>query len=117
MFLPRPSWHPELRSLRWAPINSEASLLRIVALDVHDVRFPTSRTLDGSDAMNPDPDYSATYTVLRTDSAELAGHALAFTIGRGNELQAAAVSALREHVVGRRAEDICADLGSFQRGL
>lgn len=90
---------------------------RIVALDVHDIRFPTSRTLDGSDAMNPDPDYSATYTVLRTDSAELAGHALAFTIGRGNELLAAAVSALREHVVGRPVDELCEDLGSFQRSL
>jgi L-fuconate dehydratase len=90
---------------------------RITALDVHDVRFPTSRTLDGSDAMNPDPDYSATYTVLRTDAPDLAGYALAFTIGRGNELQAAAIEALRRHVVGRPVADVCDDLGSFQRSL
>ena len=59
----------------------------IIALDTHDVRFPTSRELDGSDAMNPDPDYSAAYVVLRTDGAEdLAGYGLVFTIGRGNDV-------------------------------
>ena len=67
----------------------------IEALDVVDVRFPTSRELDGSDAMNPDPDYSAAYVVLRTDDADVAGHGLPFTIGRGNDVAAAAVAALR----------------------
>ncbi len=90
----------------------------IVALDTHDVRFPTSRELDGSDAMNPDPDYSAAYLVLRTDAADgLAGHGLVFTIGRGNDVQAAAVAALAEHVIGLRVEDVVADLGGFARRL
>jgi L-fuconate dehydratase len=60
---------------------------RFTALDVHDVRFPTSDRLDGSDAMNPNPDYSAAYAVLRTNADDgLEGHALAFTTGSGNDL-------------------------------
>jgi L-fuconate dehydratase len=90
---------------------------RITALDCFDVRFPTSVEHDGSDAMNPDPDYSAAYAVLRTDVAGLEGHALCFTIGRGNEVVVAAVHALREHVVGRYAEEIAADLGGFSAAL
>jgi len=90
---------------------------RIVALDCFDVRFPTSIEHDGSDAMNPDPDYSAAYAVLRTDSAGLEGHALCFTIGRGNDVVVAAVEALRGHVVGRYAEEIAADLGGFSAAL
>ena len=74
------------------------------------VRFPTSRTLDGSDAMNPDPDYSAAYVVLETDHPEgLAGHGLTFTIGRGTELCVAAVHLLADHVIGRNLEDIASD--------
>jgi L-fuconate dehydratase len=90
---------------------------RIVALDCHDVRFPTSLEHDGSDAMNPDPDYSAAYAILRTDRDDLEGHALCFTIGRGNDVVAAAVEALRPHVVGRLVEDITGDLGGFSAGL
>jgi L-fuconate dehydratase len=90
---------------------------RIVALDCFDVRFPTSIEHDGSDAMNPDPDYSAAYAVLRTDSDGLAGQALCFTIGRGNEVVVAAIEALRDHVVGRYASDIAADLGGFSAAL
>ncbi|MFD5086841.1 fuconate dehydratase, partial [Kitasatospora sp. NPDC058406] len=75
---------------------------RITAVDTYDIRFPTSRDLDGSDAMNPDPDYSAAYLVLRTDAGDgLEGHGFTFTIGRGNEVQVAALDALRHHVVGR----------------
>ena len=70
------------------------------ALDVQDVRFPTSRSLDGSDAMNPDPDYSAAYLSLRTDAGD-EGTALVFTIGRGNDVQSAAISVLAPHLVGR----------------
>ncbi len=78
---------------------------RIVALSTHDIRFPTSRELDGSDAMNPDPDYSAAYVVLRTaDGVE--GHGFAFTIGRGNDVQTAAIRALEQYVVGRDVDDI-----------
>ena len=95
---------------------------RVVALDTHDIRFPTSREHDGSDAMNPDPDYSAAYVVLRTEAvdargAELAGHGFAFTIGRGNEVQVAAIEALREHVLGREVDDLCADPGVISRAL
>jgi L-fuconate dehydratase len=90
----------------------------IIALDTHDVRFPTSRELDGSDAMNPDPDYSAAYVVLRTDDpAGLCGYGFVFTIGRGNDVQTAALSALRPFVVGRRVEDVIDDLGTFARSL
>lgn len=90
---------------------------RIVALDSFDVRFPTSRMLDGSDAMNPDPDYSAAYVVLRTDDPESSGYGLVFTIGRGNEVQTAALAALAPHVVGRDVDALCADLGGFARAL
>ena len=77
----------------------------ITALDVLDIRFPTSRALDGSDAMNPDPDYSAAYVILRTDAGDgLEGHGLTFTIGRGTEVVVAAVDALRPLVVGRSVE-------------
>ncbi len=60
----------------------------ITALRTEDVRFPTSLELDGSDAMNPDPDYSAAYVILDTDNPALSGHGLTFTIGRGNEFAA-----------------------------
>src|ERR687884_6886 len=66
--------------------NGQPGMTRITAIEVHDVRFPTSRALDGSDAMNPDPDYSAAYVVLGTDRPGLEGHGLTFTIGPGNEL-------------------------------
>ncbi len=67
----------------------------ITAMDVRDVRFPTSEHLDGSDAMNPDPDYSAAYVVLRTNASDgLEGHALAFTIGPGNDVQAQAIKGI-----------------------
>ncbi|MQA16869.1 MAG: fuconate dehydratase, partial [Pseudonocardiaceae bacterium] len=89
---------------------------RVVALDVHDVRFPTSRELDGSDAMNPDPDYSAAYVVLRTDDGP-DGHGFTFTIGRGNDLQCTAISLLAGHVVGREVDGLCDDLGGFSRSL
>ncbi|WP_248958055.1 L-fuconate dehydratase [Sphaerisporangium perillae] len=77
----------------------------ITALETHDIRFPTSRELDGSDAMNPDPDYSAAYVVLRTDGG-IDGHGFAFTIGRGNDVQTAAIKALAPFVVGRRPDDL-----------
>jgi L-fuconate dehydratase len=90
---------------------------RIVALDCFDVRFPTSIEHDGSDAMNPDPDYSAAYAVLRTDVHGLEGHALSFTIGRGNEVVVAAIAALRSHVVGRTVSEVAGDLGGFSAAL
>ncbi|MFG2449611.1 L-fuconate dehydratase [Streptomyces sp. NPDC048512] len=91
---------------------------RITAVDTYDVRFPTSRELDGSDAMNPDPDYSAAYVVLRSDAPDGAeGHGFTFTIGRGNDVQVAAIDALRGHVVGRPVDELCDDPGSLSRDL
>ncbi|MFD4688803.1 enolase C-terminal domain-like protein [Streptomyces sp. NPDC058463] len=91
---------------------------RIIAVDTYDIRFPTSRELDGSDAMNPDPDYSAAYVVLRTDAGDgQEGHGFSFTIGRGNDVQVAAIDALRPHIVGRSADALCADPGSLNRDL
>src|SRR3954454_24496796 len=91
---------------------------RFTDFETYDVRYPTSRELDGSDAMNPDPDYSAAYVVLRTDAGDgLEGHGFTFTIGRGNDVQVAAIDALRPHVVGRPVEELCADPGSLSRDL
>lgn len=87
----------------------------ITALRVEDVRFPTSLALDGSDAMNPDPDYSAAYVILETDSPALKGHGLTFTIGRGNEICCAAIKALEHLIVGRDLAAITADMGQFWR--
>ncbi|WP_406265349.1 fuconate dehydratase [Streptomyces sp. NBC_00191] len=84
----------------------------VTEFEVHDIRFPTSEQFDGSDAMNPDPDYSAAYVVMRaTDGAE--GHGFCFTIGRGNDVAAAAIEALRPHVVGRPAPRTAADLAAL----
>ncbi|MGP3770115.1 L-fuconate dehydratase [Streptomyces sp. SDT5-1] len=91
---------------------------RVTAVDTYDIRFPTSRELDGSDAMNPDPDYSAAYVVLRTDDPDgHDGHGFTFTIGRGNDVQVAAIDALAHHVVGRPLDALCADPGSLNRDL
>ncbi|MEY9963536.1 L-fuconate dehydratase [Streptacidiphilus sp. MAP12-16] len=95
-----------------------AATARIVGVDTYDIRFPTSRELDGSDAMNPDPDYSAAYLILRTDTDDgLEGHGFTFTIGRGNDVQVAAIEALRLHVVGRDVAELCADPGALSRAL
>lgn len=91
-------------------------MTKIVGMEVLDVRFPTSRELDGSDAMNPDPDYSAAYVVLHTDGGP-DGYGLAFTIGRGNDVQAAAIRALEPHVVGRDVPTDAAALGDLSRAL
>ncbi len=87
----------------------------ITGLTARDIRFPTSRALDGSDAMNPDPDYSAAYVVLHTDQPGLEGYGLTFTIGRGNELCVAAARSLAHLVVGLDLETIAADMGGFWR--
>jgi L-fuconate dehydratase len=91
--------------------------VRILDLEVLDVRFPTSDELDGSDAVHTDPDYSAAYVVLRTDAPGLEGHGLTFTIGRGNELCAAALHSLAPLVVGRRLAEITRDFAGFWRAL
>ncbi len=91
---------------------------RIVRAVTYDVRFPTSRSGAGSDAMNPDPDYSAAYVALETARADgLAGHGLTFTIGRGTEVCVAAIEALAPHVVGATVEELVADLGGMWRRL
>ncbi|MGW1182158.1 enolase C-terminal domain-like protein [Streptomyces drozdowiczii] len=94
----------------------------VTDFEVHDIRFPTSEQLDGSDAMNPDPDYSAAYVVLRTgaageDAAPAEGHGFCFTIGRGNEVMAAAIEALRPYLTGRPVPRTAADLGALYRDL
>lgn len=78
-----------------------------------DIRFPTSKHADGSDAMNPDPDYSAAYVVLETDRADLQGHGLTFTLGKGTELCVAAVNALAPTLVGKKLEDITTHMGAW----
>jgi L-fuconate dehydratase len=96
----------------------EPTMTTITKLSARDIRFPTSRSLDGSDAMNAAPDYSATYAILETDSPDgLTGHGLTFTIGRGNEVCVAALNALAPLVVGKRLEDIAADMGGFWRAI
>ena len=92
-------------------------MTRISALDVVDVRFPTSRGLDGSDAMNPEPDYSAAYVVLRTDDPEVTGHSLLFTTGRGNDVACAAVRAIAPYVVGLDVAALVADVGALAATL
>src|SRR3954454_8417336 len=95
-----------------------ASSAVITSLETFDVRFPTSRHLDGSDAMNPDPDYSAAYVVIGTDAGDgLEGHGFAFTIGRGNDVQTAAIEALCDHVLGLDVDATLDDLGGFWKSL
>jgi L-fuconate dehydratase len=90
--------------------------MKIRDIEVLDLRFPTSRTADGTDAMHPDPDYSAAYVVLKTDG-DLEGHGFTFTIGRGNEVCAEAIRAFRPLVAGRTLEDITAEPAAFWREL
>jgi L-fuconate dehydratase len=90
----------------------------ITGVDIFDIRFPTSRDRDGSDAMNPDPDYSAAYVILRTDHPRaLDGHGLTFTIGRGNELCVEAIRALSPRVMGLTLETIKRDMCAIWRML
>jgi L-fuconate dehydratase len=92
--------------------------MTITDVAARDIRFPTSRTLDGSDAMHTAPDYSAAYVVLKTDSPDgLEGHGLTFTCGRGTEVVVAAINALKPFVVGRQLESIAADMKTFWRQL
>ena len=89
---------------------------RITGLRTYDIRFPTSQKLDGSDAMNPDPDYSAAYLVLETDGAH-EGHGLTFTIGRGNDIVCHAIEAMKHLVVGLDVDWIRAEPGRFWRHI
>ncbi|MCQ9618172.1 L-fuconate dehydratase [Paenalcaligenes niemegkensis] len=87
----------------------------ITSMEVRDIRFPTSDNLDGSDAMNLDPDYSAAYVVLHTDTEGLEGHGLTFTIGRGNDICCAAIRAMEHLVVGLDLAWVAEDMGRFWR--
>ncbi|HJU43392.1 MAG TPA: L-fuconate dehydratase [Vicinamibacterales bacterium] len=90
--------------------------MKIVDMEILDLRFPTARDAVGTDAMHPDPDYSAAYVILKTDG-NLEGHGLTFTLGRGNEVCTAAIEAFRHHVVGRALAEMTSDLGAFWRQL
>ena len=85
----------------------------ITNIETKDVRFPTSDSLDGSDAMNSDPDYSAAYVILETDHPEFNGHGLTFTIGRGNELCVAAIESLSILIIGKTLLSITQNMGDF----
>ena len=90
--------------------------MRIRELEVLDLRFPTSRAKDGSDAMNPDPDYSLAYVILRVDDPDgPEGHGFSFTIGRGTEVVVSAIRALEPLVVGTSLDDIWSDMAGFWR--
>jgi L-fuconate dehydratase len=93
-------------------------MTKITDMRVIDLRFPTSEALDGSDAMNPDPDYSAAYVILEADAAGgLEGHGLTFTIGRGNEICCRAIEALRHLVVGTELDTVRRHPGEYWRRL
>ena len=91
-------------------------MTRITAIRALDIRFPTSRSLDGSDAMNPAPDYSAAYCIIETDDGT-EGHGLTFTIGRGNELCVAAITALAPLIKDIPVEDLLSDMGATWRRI
>jgi L-fuconate dehydratase len=97
-------------------INKEKRSMKITSITAKDIRFPTSRSLDGSDAMHTDPDYSAAYVILHTDS-NYEGHGMTFTIGRGNELCVTAIESLAALIVGQSLADMTANMGAFWRTL
>src|SRR5436190_2171128 len=90
--------------------------MRITGYDIFDLRFPTSLTADGTDAVHKDPDYSAAYVVLKTD-AGLEGHGFTFTIGRGNDICAEAIRGFMPLVVGQDVDAVFADSAAFWRML
>ena len=112
-------------SLCPATVRTAISMAKITGFETHDIRFPTSLRLDGSDAMNPSPDYSAAYLVIRTDEADpagtggepLSGHGYVFTIGAGNDVQLAAIRVLEPFLVGRDLDDVLTSLGDLYREL
>ena len=94
-------------------------MTKITGFQTFDVRIPTSRTLAGSDAMNPAPDYSAAYVVIRTDAPDpaVSGHGFAFTVGRGNDVQLAAIRLLEPFLACQDLDEVLADLGGLGRRL
>lgn len=118
-------WHSGFRyKLAWTQVPGPESVsrtatscfMKIIQIIVRDVRFPTSRNLDGSDAMDPSPDYSLAYVVIHTDSG-LEGHGFTFTSGRGTEVCVAAIHALKPLILGRTLEFITSDMKGFWRSL
>lgn len=89
--------------------------LKITSIEIKDVRFPTSKSLDGSDAMNKDPDYSAAYVIIKTNDPRFEGHGLTFTIGRGNEVCTAAIKSLSYLLVGKSLSEFTSDMAGFWR--
>ncbi|KAK0217391.1 enolase C-terminal domain-like protein [Armillaria nabsnona] len=85
-------------------------MAKITGFETHDVRFPTSLSGDGTDAMNTDCDYSSAYVTLLTDS-DLVGHGMTFTIGRGNDIVCAAIKEVASRLVGKYTESLFADMG------
>ena len=84
---------------------------KISKISTYDLRFPTSATLSGSDAMNPDPDYSSAYLEVETDAND--GHkgiGFVFTIGRGNDVVIKAIESLSQRFVGRTVEHLLDDM-------
>src|SRR5437868_2107578 len=99
-------------------LRIETMSITITDVVARDIRFPTSRTLAGSDAMHPDPDYSAAYVILQTDSPQgFEGHGLTFTIGRGTEVCVAGIQALAPLLIGRTLESITTNMATFWRAL
>ena len=94
-------------------INKLKTSPTIASVETLDIRFPTSRSLDGSDAMNVDPDYSAAYVILRTDQPGLEGHGLTFTIGRGNDVCCSVIESLGSLLVGKKLDELTDDLAAF----
>jgi L-fuconate dehydratase len=66
--------------------------------------------------VNKNPDYSAAYCILHTDS-ELTGYGLTFTLGRGTELCVGAARYLAGFVTGRRLSALTDDMRAFSRQL
>jgi len=85
-------------------------MVRITHFEIHDVRFPTSLSGDGTDAMNTDCDYSSAYISLLTDS-DLVGHGMTFTIGRGNDIVCFAISEVAKRLIGKETEELFGDMG------
>lgn len=92
-------------------------MTKITGFKTLDIRFPTSTEKHGSDAMNPDSDYSAAYLILETDDLKLSGHSLVFTIGRGNDLQCSAIDQLAKKVVGEQLSTLENRIGQISKDL
>ncbi|OWZ61029.1 hypothetical protein AYX15_06747, partial [Cryptococcus neoformans] len=111
---------PHLNTIHPSPVSSIPSIapqitmsgLKITDFSVHDIRFPTNVTGDGTDAMNKECDYSAAYIVVKTNS-DLKGQGMTFTIGRGNEIVCFAIEQIAKRIVGLDLAPIFADMGKF----